>query len=1357
MAVDVGSAVGYLNIDTSGFISGLQRAREQANKVGNDIQKTLSSKVESAGKKMTSVGGTMTKAVTIPVVGAGTAIVKTSATFEAQMSKVQAITGLQGKKAEKVMSGLKAKAMEMGATTKYSATEAGQAMEYMGMAGWDAQQMIDGLPGIMDLAAASGEELGTTSDIVTDALTGFGLQAKDASHFADILAKTSTKSNTTVSMLGESFKYTAPLCGALGYSAEDCSTALGLMANSGIKGSQAGTSLKTAFANLTKPTDEQAKMMKELGITLDDGKGHMLSMREVMINLRSSFGSLTKEQKASAAATLFGKESMSGMLAIINASDEDFNNLSKAIYDCNGTASQMASTMNNNLNGQFTILKSTLETIALQFGEILMPYIKKFVEKLQTLATKLSNLNQEQKTTIARIAGVTAAAGPALAIGGKIVSVVGKVVSVLPTLKTALTALTGPIGVVVAAVAVLAAAFTNLWKNNEKFREKMTSMWNGLVDKVKKFCQDIVDTLNKLGFEFEDITDVLGAIWDAFCGLLAPLFEGAFGSIINTVTFVLDTVSSLFKVFAGIFTGDWEMCWEGIKGFFEGIWEHIKGIFTGICDVLSGLFGATCDWFGTTWEACWNGIKDFFSNIVDWIVNGVKGFVSAVIDFFKELPSNIWNFLKAAFDKVCGWVGDMLTKAKELGSKFLSAIVDFFGKLPGRIWEFLKSVLSKVGTFVSDMAKKAVECGKSFLSSVVNFFAKLPGRVWGFLSSTISKAATFVSNLASKGVKAASKFFNNVVEGIKELPMKVWEFLSNIITKVAMFVKDMGAKGAKAAEDLWNNLVDGFIGLVEEMYEIGKNIVNGLWEGIQAGAGWLFEGIEAICDDIIGTVKDMFGIHSPSRVFKGIGNNVVEGLVVGIKNKKNAAKMSAAELSQTLVTAAEKKLDVMKTFNKISLSDEVGYWATVLKHCKKGTDGYLTAYKNFVSAKQAVKDQESRNRSEELSREEAYWDKYITYHKESLADEVAYWDSMRKNFAKGTDERLSADKKYLEAKEKLQSEQKALDEQYANDVASVYSNLNAKIDELNKAYNDAVTSRTDKLLSSFKLFESFSIEASEQSGYEMIDNLQSQVDGLKTYANDLNALASRGIIPEDLMEEIKNMGVDAAGEIAVLNTMTDEELSKWVVLWQERSQLAMEQAKTELTGLRASTEESIVEAQKAADIELEKLETTYKKKLEKMNTVSKQISKKTGKNIPIQLANGIAEMASRYKSEMENLLEITRSYAKQIGNTIGDVSSQFAEQLSSKISSMSSSVGMAVNNLIDGSHASGLDRVPYDGYIAELHEGERVLTKDEARAMDANGTTRGGDVFIFNSPEAIDEREAARQMKRAKRELALDY
>lgn len=949
MATDVGSAVGYLDLDISGFLSGLQSAQSQANTASKNIATTIGNNLQSAGKSMTSAGSTLTKTVTTPVLGLGTAAVKVTSDFESAMSKVSAISGATGGD----LDALNKKAQEMGAKTKFSATESAEAFTYMAMAGWKTEDMLSGIDGIMSLAAADGLDLATTSDIVTDALTAFGLSASDSGHFADVLAKASSNANTNVSMLGESFKYAAPVAGALGYSAEDTAIALGLMANAGIKGSQGGTALRGSLTRLIKPTDDAAALMEQYGLSMTNADGSMKSLGEVMNMLRDKLGGLTEAEQAQVAAQIFGQEAMSGMLAIINASDSDYAKLTDAIYDADGAAQQMADTMLDNLSGQLTLLKSALEGLAIQFGEILMPYIKQFVTWLQNLTQRLQELTPEQKEQVVKWAAIAAAIGPVLMVLGKlttsvgsIITTFGKIPGALVKAKSAFTAVSAAIGgisapvvAVVAVIGVLIAAFANLWKTNEEFRNKMTAIWDGIKSKFESFAQGIVDRLNALGFDFENFGEVVKAIWDGFCSLLAPIFEGVFNQVSVILGSVLDALTGIFDVFIGIFTGNWDQAWQGVKEIFGAVWDLIKGTFESWTMAFKGIADTVLGWFGTTWDETWtnikqffvdtwNGITTFFSNVINAIKTAVSNFITTIINFFAQLPTNIANFITNAYNSVVTWVSNMVAKAREMGQNFLNAVVSFFTnlpykvgyfigntltnivlwvgnmvakaremgtnfinnvvsfftQLPGKVLQFITSAFNNVQTWATNMVNKAREMGTNFINNVVSFFTQLPGKVLQFITSAFNNVQTWATNMVNKAREMGTNFINNVVSFMQQLPGKIKQYLDSAINNLKTWVTQMGQKGKEAVQSLINNVMSAASGIASKVMSIGTDIVTGVWNGIKNAAGWFTDQVKSFFSGIVDGVKDALGIGSPSKVFRDeIGRWLPPGVVQGFE------------------------------------------------------------------------------------------------------------------------------------------------------------------------------------------------------------------------------------------------------------------------------------------------------------------------------------------------------------------------------------------------------------------------------------------------------------------------------------------
>ena len=720
---------------------------------------TALAKIDEAGKKMEAFGDSVTSAgqkimpASMAVAGLGAAAVKTAADFDSGMSKVAAISGATGDD----LDALRDKAREMGAKTKFSASEAASAMEYMAMAGWKTEDMLGGIEGIMSLAAASGEDLATTSDIVTDALTAFGLSAQDSGHFADILAAASSNANTNVRMMGETFKYCAPIAGALGFSAEDVAEAIGLMANAGIKSTQAGTALRTIMNNLSGEVKITGAALGEVTIATTNADGSMRDLSDILADCRGAFSQLSESERAQAAEALVGKNAMSGFLALMNAAPEDIEKLSTAIDNCDGTAAQMAETMQDNLAGQLTILKSQLEELAISFGEMLMPAIRAIVSKIQAFVDKLNGMSESQRKAILTIGLIVAALGPLLVIIGTLISKVGVAMQgfvklatgvkklgvavkagtgVFGKLGAALGGISAPVLAIVAVVAVLIAAFKHLWDTNEEFRNAITGIWEGIVSKIQAFCQGIVDRLNALGFDFSSIVDVLKSLWGGLCQFLAPVFGAAFNVVSTVLGTVLDVITGLLDVFIGLFTGNWSQMWEGVKEIFSGIWDGITGLFDTALNLLKSLAETVFGWFGSTWESVWSGIKSFFETIWNGIVaffsgiwntivstvtaqiNAVKTVVTTVFNAIKTTATTIWNGIKTAISTVVDGIKSKVSSAFESVKNTATNLFNGIKSTATSVWNGIKTAIVTPIEAARDKIRSALDAVSGFFSGL---------------------------------------------------------------------------------------------------------------------------------------------------------------------------------------------------------------------------------------------------------------------------------------------------------------------------------------------------------------------------------------------------------------------------------------------------------------------------------------------------------------------------------------------------------------------------------------------------------------------------------------------------------------
>ena len=769
-------------VETENELKRLEAEAKNANselaKIGEagQVLQNVGDKISGAGEKLLPV--------TAGVTALGTAAVKTASDFDSAMSKVAAVSGATGDDLQK----LRDKAREMGAKTKFSASEAAEAMNYMAMAGWKTNDMLSGIDGIMNLAAASGEDLATTSDIVTDALTAFGLTAQNSGHFADVLAAASSNANTNVSMLGESFKYCAPIAGALGFSCEDTAEALGLMANAGIKSTQSGTSMRSIMTALSGEVKFCSESFGEMEIATTNSDGSMRSLSDILADCRVAFDQMSESEKASTAQSLVGKNAMSGFLALMNAAPADIDKLSGAIANCDGTSLQMAETMQDNLAGQLTILKSQLEELAISFGEILMPVIRDIITKIQKFVDKLNALDPATKQTIIKIGLMAAALGPLLIVVGKTISSIGGLmtfISKVPTMiagaKTAFSTLgaaiggiSAPVVAVVAIIATLVAAFVHLWNTNENFKNSILSIWEQIKSTFERLTSGIVDRINALGFDFQNFGELLKAMWNGLCSVLAPVFEGVFQHILDIFTFVTDTILSVLDVFIGLFSGNWEQCWNGIKGIFTGIWDFVVNQFSNILNTLTGVADVFLGWFGTSWDEVWTSIKDFFVGIWDSICSAFQ----AVADFF----TNIWNAISTFFTTIATAIYTtavtIFTSVYDIFAGILTSIHDFFANIFNAIW----TVISTVCTTIYDTISSIWNAIYSFISPLLEAFRYLFETIFQAIHIIISNVMDWISEKIQTIWNAIVAFLTPLLDGIKMFFETIWNAIYTAIS-----------------------------------------------------------------------------------------------------------------------------------------------------------------------------------------------------------------------------------------------------------------------------------------------------------------------------------------------------------------------------------------------------------------------------------------------------------------------------------------------------------------------------------------------------------------------------------------------
>ena len=755
----------------------LKRLEEQANQSATALQK-----ISATGGKLKDVGGKVEGAgkalmpVTATVTALGTASVKTAADFEGSMSKVAAVSGATGGD----LDALSKKAREMGSKTKFSASEAAEAMNYMAMAGWKTEDMLSGIEGVMNLAAASGEDLATTSDIVTDALTAFGLSAQDSGHFADVLAAASSNANTNVSMMGETFKYCAPIAGSLGFSVEDTAEAIGLMANAGIKSTQAGTSLRTIMTNLSGDVKICGSSIGEVTVATTNADGSMRDLSDILADCRTAFGGLTESEKAAAAESLVGKNAMSGFLALMNAGEGDIAKLSGAIDNCDGSAKNMADTMNNNLQGQLTILKSQLQELAISFGEILMPAIKKIVGWVQSFVDVLNSLPDGVKETIVTIALIAAALGPVLIVVGKLITAVGTIMTIVPkvagvinTVKGAFVALNAtmlanPIVLIIAAIAALVAAFIYLWNTNEEFRQFWIDLW-------------------------ESVQEIAIAVWEA----LKEFFSAAWDAIKSTA----------------------ETVWNGIANFFTGLWEGIKNTFNTVVTAISNFLSTMWNGIKSVAETVWNAISGFFTTI--W--NGIKTVVTTVVTAISTFLTTAWNTIKTVISTVLTAIQTVFTTIWNAIKSVITTVVNGIKNTITTVWNNIKTTISTVVNGIKTAVSTA-------FSTMWNGIKTTVSGIYNTIKGGFDNAVNFIKNLASSAFSWGADIINGIVNGIRSCIGKIAGAVSDVANTIRSYLHfSVPDEGPLTEYESW--MPDFMAGLargIEKSKGMVKDAVSGL-------------------------------------------------------------------------------------------------------------------------------------------------------------------------------------------------------------------------------------------------------------------------------------------------------------------------------------------------------------------------------------------------------------------------------------------------------------------------------------------------------------------------------------------------
>ncbi|OIK11974.1 phage tail tape measure protein [Bacillus sp. MUM 116] len=769
------------------------RLGQRFESVGNQLTKI--------GDKMKNVGKSMSLYVTAPLVGLGVATIKTGADFESAMSKVAAISGATGKD----FKDMRQQAIDLADSTKFMASEAAQGMEKLALAGWKPKAIMEAMPGMMDLAAAGALDLGKAADITSDTMQAFGMKATEATHAADIFAYAQANANTDVEQLGEGMKYLAPVSHTLGWSLEESSSAMMSLADNGLKGSLAGQAFASSLGRLAKPTKQMRQVMKETGISFFDAQGKMKSMPEVIAEVEKGTKRMTQQQKSATLTTLFGAEAYKHWAILLGTGSEKLDKTTKSLINADGAAKKMKDTMNDNLKGDWLYLVAALQSVAITIYDKVSPAIRSFVQSLTNMVKGIRQLPGPVMMAVVGIAGLAAAIGPLLVVGGMFVGFLGNAAlglsrlfpaiaragGLLKFLRLGLTALTGPVGIVIGVFSLLTIGFIALYKNSETFRNGVHNLIGKLKEIGGKVLEGLKTAINAVVSFFKEQLGVLKQFWKEN------------GDVINKALQNIGTVVS------AVFNAIWKVIqfvMPAVLAIIKSVWENIKGVISGALKIIMGLVQVFSGLFTGNFSKMWTGIKNIFSGALSLIWNGVqlmfwgkmlKGILSLgklLVNAFK----GTWGSIKSVFSTVIEWIVNFVKNRFTATQNTINSIFQAIKNLTGTVWQAIKN---RIWTPIQEAVTNTISKFNTLKSRVSEIFSSIKSKVAGYVSDMVSN----VKNMPGKMADGLKKMAYKIGDGVKAVANKMLSGLGNGVNGVIAGVEwVMNKIGVKEKHGRWS-------------------------------------------------------------------------------------------------------------------------------------------------------------------------------------------------------------------------------------------------------------------------------------------------------------------------------------------------------------------------------------------------------------------------------------------------------------------------------------------------------------------------------------------------------------------------
>lgn len=874
------SVEALLKATDSGFVKTFKDAQDAV----KTFEKNSNSMTTAVGKVMQGTGAAMTKYITTPLIGVGVAAAKVGGDFEAQMSRVKAISGATGDTFEQ----MKQQAIDLGAKTAFSAKESAAGMENLASAGFSAQEIMKAMPGLLDLAAVSGGDVALASENTATALRGFGLEASQAGHVADVFARAAADTNAEVGDMGEALKYVAPVANSMGISLEETAAAIGIMSDAGIKGSQAGTTLRGALSRLARPTKAMQDTMDNLGVSFYDADGKIKPLKTQVELLKKAFEGLTPEQQQNALVTLYGQESLSGMMALIDKGPDSLGKLTKSLKDSDGAADNMARTMQDNMNSSIEQMFGAFESAAIVIQKILAPTIKKVADAISGLVEKFVSAPESTQKLVVAIGAIAIAIGPVLYALGMLVKafqtmkvglgVLGNGISLFKKLGSAIGFLTSPVGLVIAAVALLVVGFIYLWNTSEDFRNFWIGLWEGIKSAVSSAVEWIQNAWKSTGEWFNNL-------WKS-------IKEGA------------DNVWTTIQEAPGK-AADWiKNKWTETKEFFSSIWDGIKEAAS----------------------SAWEGIV----NILAPYVIAIKNVFQPMIDFFTNLWSQIGSIAGSAWE---------IIKTAVMGPILLliDLITGNFNQLKedaSMLWTTLTTNIQNIITTFVDIVVGYYTALKDTVINIWNVLTSTIKDVWNSFTTWIKETTNNIVNSIKQGwnnlKQGTIDLFNNMIQGAKGL----WNSFKAWFINLVIGTKDNIIQGW---ENLKQGTIDTFNNLVNGAQEAWDNLVNAVSDTVDRVTGWfdnlknidLLAAGKAIMDsfleglqnawksvqDFVGGIGDWIREHKgpiqyDRKLLIPAGQAIMNGLNAGLTNGFASVQSNVGNMANMIADSFTRTPDI---------------------------------------------------------------------------------------------------------------------------------------------------------------------------------------------------------------------------------------------------------------------------------------------------------------------------------------------------------------------------------------------------------------------------------------------------------------